>query len=76
MPSQAVMETLSRMQPYVGQLVQRLGALASNQGRNQCDLCFVDAIVNERSFQSLVDTGASHNFLQLKLDLGRNHVRP
>jgi predicted aspartyl protease len=30
-------------------------------------LCFVDMIINDRTVQALVDTGASHNFLKAEL---------
>ena len=67
MPSQMAMGTPSRVQPCVGQPVQSLGALDGNQEQNWCDLYFVDVIVNGRSVQALVDTGASHYFLPTKL---------
>jgi predicted aspartyl protease len=42
---------------------KRISAL-DGQGKSMHQLCFIDMIINGREVQALVDTGASHNFLQ------------
>jgi hypothetical protein len=44
-----------------------LGALGGNLGSQDHQLCFVDLVINGRTMQALVDSGASHNFLKTEV---------
>jgi len=44
-----------------------LGALGGKFGSEDHQLCFMDLVINEITMQTLVDSGASHNFLKTEV---------
>jgi hypothetical protein len=50
------------------QRVGALGALGGNFGSQDHQLCFVDLVINGRTMQALVDSGASHKFLKTEVE--------